>query len=97
MSAGVLSDGEQPPQPAAAASPEGIPGLRGPDSGAGSLAVDAAVNALLARAGFDLLRSAAFRERMVAHIQRKINGLRTPDYLQVWTIQCDLCADLAEV
>lgn len=96
MSAGVLSDGEQPPQPAAA-SPEGIPGLRGPDSGAGSLAVDAAVNALLARAGFDLLRSAAFRERMVAHIQRKINGLRTPDYLQVWTSQSGLCTDLAEV
>ncbi|KAK9842462.1 hypothetical protein WJX81_001292 [Elliptochloris bilobata] len=76
-SAGVLSDGEAAPQ----ADAQGAPGLTGAATG-GAFPVSAAVNALLARAGFDLLRSAAFRERAKAHVQRKIDGLRTPGYLQ---------------
>lgn len=37
---------------------------------------------LLARAGFDLLRSAAFKQRLHAHIQKKVNVLRVPEYIQ---------------
>lgn len=37
---------------------------------------------LLARAGFDLLRSAAFKQRAHAHIQKKLDVLRIPEYIQ---------------
>ena len=47
-----------------------------------SVPVEAAVNMLLARAGFDLLRSAAFKQRLHAHIQRKLDVLRVPEYIQ---------------
>ena len=47
-----------------------------------SVPIEAAVNMCLARAGFDLLRSAAFKQRMHAHIQRKLNVLRIPEYIQ---------------
>ena len=36
----------------------------------------------LARVAFDLLRSAAFKQRMHAHIQRKLDVLRIPEYIQ---------------
>lgn len=44
--------------------------------------VEAAVNMLLARAGFDLLRSAAFKQRIHAQIQKKLDVLRIPEYIQ---------------
>lgn len=47
-----------------------------------SVPVEAAVNMLLARAGFDLLRSAAFKQRVHAHIQKKLDVLRIPEYIQ---------------
>ena len=47
-----------------------------------SLPVEAAVNMLLARAGFDLLRSAAFKQRVHGHIQRKLDVLRVPEFIQ---------------
>ena len=47
-----------------------------------SLPVEAAVNMLLVRAGFDLLRSAAFKQRVHAHIQRKLDVLRIPEFIQ---------------
>lgn len=43
--------------------------------------VEAAANMLLARAGFDLLRSAAFKERVTAQIRRKLALQRVPDYI----------------
>jgi hypothetical protein len=43
--------------------------------------VEAAANMLLARAGFDLLRSGAFKERVAAHIRRKLALQRVPDYI----------------
>ncbi len=76
MPPGALSAiGAPPPRGAHA---EALPALA---SGV-PLPIDAAVNGLLARVGFDMLRSAAFKEGVAAHVQRKINGLRTPDYLQ---------------
>ena len=47
-----------------------------------SLPVEAAVNMLLVRAGFDLLRSAAFKQRVHGHIQRKLDVLRVPEFIQ---------------
>ena len=47
-----------------------------------SVPIEAAVNMCLARGGFDLLRSAAFKQRMHAHIQRKLDVLRIPEYIQ---------------
>ena len=47
-----------------------------------SVPVEAAVNMLLARVGFDLLRSAAFKQRLHAHIQKKLDVLRIPEYIQ---------------
>ena len=44
--------------------------------------IEAAVNMCLARVAFDLLRSAAFKQRMHAHIQRKLDVLRIPEYIQ---------------
>jgi len=74
-----------PGTPSAAEAPplRGVPAETPPGAAAGvPLPIDAAVNGLLARVGFDLLRSADFKEGVAAHVQRKINGLRTPDYLQ---------------
>ena len=47
-----------------------------------SVPIEAAVNMCLARVAFDLLRSAAFKQRMHAHIQRKLDVLRIPEYIQ---------------
>jgi hypothetical protein len=46
-----------------------------------SVPVEAGVNLLLARVAFDLLRSAAVKEQVHAHIQRKLNLLRVPEYI----------------
>ena len=47
-----------------------------------SVPVEAAVNMLLARVGFDLLRGAAFKQRVHAQIQKKLDVLRVPEYIQ---------------
>ena len=36
---------------------------------------------LMARVGFDLLRSEAFQALATAHVQRKLNELRLPDFI----------------
>ncbi len=46
-----------------------------------ALPVEAAANLLLARAGFDLLRSVDFKQRVAAHVQRKLGQLRVPEYI----------------
>lgn len=43
--------------------------------------VEAAMNMLLARASFDLLRSAAFKQRVHSHIQRKLTQLHIPEFI----------------
>ena len=40
-----------------------------------------AANMLMARVGFDLLRSEAFQALATAHVQRKLNELRLPDFI----------------
>ncbi len=46
-----------------------------------SVPMEAGVNLLLARIGFDLLRSSSVKGHLQAHIQRKLNLLRVPEYI----------------
>lgn len=46
-----------------------------------SVPVEAGLNLFMARIGFDLLRSAVVKEHLQAHIQRKLNVLRIPEYI----------------
>ncbi|KAK9815183.1 hypothetical protein WJX73_010239 [Symbiochloris irregularis] len=55
-------------------------------AGKGWLGTEVAVNMLLTRIAFDLLRSDAFRDKVKAHIQRKINELRLPEFIH--SIDC---------
>ena len=49
-------------------------------------------NMLLARVGFDLLRSETFQGLVKAHIQRKMNELRLPDFIN----SLEVCAGSPE-
>lgn len=54
-----------------------------------SIPIEHAINMLLARVAFDLLRSPKFKQQVVAHIQKKLDELKVPDYinaLQVWSM-----------
>ena len=44
-------------------------------------AIEHAINMLLARVAFDLLRSPKFKQQVVAHIQKKLDELKVPDYI----------------
>ncbi|CAL8462381.1 g1914 [Coccomyxa elongata] len=46
-----------------------------------SVPVEAGLNLFMARIGFDLLRSAVVKDHLQAHIQRKLNVLRIPEYI----------------
>ena len=54
---------------------------RGAEAGQPYHPVECAVNMLLARAAFDILRSPEVKERLIAHIHRKVNELRFPSYM----------------
>lgn len=57
--------------------------------------VEAGVNLLLARVGFDLLRSAAVKQHLQAHIQKKLNVLRVPEYISSLEVRrLTPCTDL---
>ncbi len=43
--------------------------------------VECAVNMLLARIAFDVLRSPEVKQKLIAHIHRKVNELRFPSYI----------------
>ena len=43
--------------------------------------VESAVNMLLARVAFDALRNPEVKQKLVAHIHRKVNELRFPSYI----------------
>ncbi|DBA92750.1 TPA: hypothetical protein ACH3X1_002948 [Trebouxia sp. C0004] len=49
--------------------------------GAHTIAIEHAVNMLLARVAFDLLRSPKFKLQIIAHIQKKLDELKVPDYI----------------
>ncbi|KAL0038199.1 hypothetical protein WJX79_007719 [Trebouxia sp. C0005] len=49
--------------------------------GAHTIAIEHAINMLLARVAFDLLRSPKFKLQIIAHIQKKLNELKVPDYI----------------
>ena len=54
-----------------------------------TIPIEHAINMLLARVAFDLLRSPKFKQQVVAHIQKKLDELKVPDYinaLQVLTL-----------
>ena len=46
-----------------------------------SLPIECAVNMLLARVAFDILRSPDAKKGLIAHIHKKMNELRFPDYI----------------
>lgn len=46
-----------------------------------TIAIEHAVNMLLARVAFDLLRSPKFKLQVIAHIQKKLDELKVPDYI----------------
>ncbi len=52
---------------------------------------------LLARAGFDLLRSAAFKQRVHAQIQKKLDVLRIPEYIQSIEVRIKLPSSLTSL
>ncbi|KAK9817962.1 hypothetical protein WJX72_004986 [[Myrmecia] bisecta] len=58
-----------------------VKGLEGGGVVFPSVAVEHAINMLLARLAFDLLRSPDFRAEVKARIQKKVNELRMPDYV----------------
>ena len=43
---------------------------------------------LMARVAFDLLRSEAFQSLVTAHVQRKMNELRLPDFMNSIEVRC---------
>ena len=43
--------------------------------------VECAVNMLLARVAFDVLRNPDVKQKLIAHIHRKVNELRFPSYI----------------
>ena len=47
-----------------------------------TMLVEHAVNALLARVGFDLLRNPVIKQKIQEKIQAKVNNQRVPDYIQ---------------
>ena len=63
------------------------------------MAIEHAINMLLARVAFDLLRSPRFKAYVMAYVQKKLDDLKVPDYinaLQVgsqafWCICCQVC------
>jgi len=49
--------------------------------GAHTIAIEHAINMLLARVAFDLMRSPKFKLQIIAHIQKKLDELKVPDYI----------------
>ena len=45
------------------------------------LPVEDAINMLLARVGFDIMRSPAVKALLIARVHKKLNELRIPDYM----------------
>ena len=52
-----------------------------------TMGVEHAINALLARVGFDLLRNPVIKQKIQEKIQGKMNLLRIPDYIQSLTVR----------
>ena len=52
-----------------------------------TIPIEHAVNMLLARVAFDLLRSPKFKQQVVAHIQKKLDELKVPDYINALQVQ----------
>jgi hypothetical protein len=52
--------------------------------------VEAAANMLITRVAFDLLRAPSFRDAAAAYIQRKLDQLRYPAYIDSLKVCCDL-------
>ena len=43
--------------------------------------MECAVNMLLARVAFDVLRNPEVKQKLISHIHRKVNELRFPSYI----------------
>lgn len=52
-----------------------------------TIAIEHAINMLLARVAFDLLRSPKFKQQVVAHIQKKLDELKVPDYINALQVK----------
>ncbi len=50
--------------------------------------VEAAANMLIARVGFDLLRSPTFQAAASAYVQKKLDQLRLPPYIGPLKVRC---------
>ena len=46
-----------------------------------AVAIEHAVNMLMARIAFDLLRSPRFKQYVMAYVQKKLDDLKAPDYI----------------
>ena len=53
-----------------------------PMKGYPTMLVEHAINALLARVGFDLLRNPVIKQKIQEKIQAKVNNQRVPEYIQ---------------
>ena len=56
--------------------------------------VEAAANMLIARVGFDLLRSPAFQTAASAYVQKKLDQLRLPPYIGPLKARSVYCCQL---
>lgn len=57
-----------------------------------TIAIEHAINMLLARVAFDLLRSPKFKLQIIAHIQKKLDELKVPDYINALQVNSQLIA-----
>ena len=69
-------------------------GLSGPPV---TIAIEHAINMLLARVAFDLLRSPKFKQQVMAHIQKKLDELKVPDYINALQVVCGPCSELCTI
>ena len=67
--------------------------IHGDDTGGPyTIAIEHAINMLLARVAFDLLRSPKFKLQIIAHIQKKLDELKVPDYINALQVNSQLIA-----
>ena len=52
-----------------------------------TVAIEHAVNMLMARVAFDLLRSPRFKQYVMAYVQKKLDDLKAPDYINALQVK----------
>lgn len=59
-----------------------------------TVAIEHAVNMLMARVAFDLLRSPRFKQYVMTYVQKKLDDLKVPDYINALQVRACLVPTL---